>query len=448
MGSYQIVSSTGTSQFSGTQSTSNFGATVATFYPANQPSPNLSISPPAGYTAGQTFLMAATGGGTAGVASPNTPSGWTALATGGMAVFYKSATASESAYTVNFSAICAGAAIIASYPPSTVISTTPESSSTGVLTYTPGTFPSNVTSVESVECFIADIINSLGSTSPTFQQGGQTLDFPNTVWQTQVGPFGPGLNSNQPFAGVYYPVNIGLADVVGTASTPTVTSPISSNFYATFVVLQAIVAPLSAAGNIFATATVIIPSQGVSTLISTSTITDKLILSVVATLSGLSNTVNDTTEDTLVSSSGTGSLTAAPTIKAYSVISGTDAVNSVSVFSAAITLRGSTFIQPISGGIGLAFLSGTTTIIAANISTVQGITTLTGAGNLTAPANVVSQSTLSSAGAVNLQFVEVIPVTLSGSSNISTLSFSLISASGTVIAVPKLCYGQCGFIVR
>ena len=307
---YQIVTSTGTATFSGTQTSGLYTAVVVAFYPASEPSTTLTISPPAGYTAGQTFLLAVIGGGTAGVvAANNTQTGWTPLsATGGLELFSKSATGSESPYTINFPSLCAAAALITSYNPSIVISTTPVSGGTAVGTYTSSPFPSGVTATESVECFVANIANSISGSFPVNFQGGETIDCPATVWQTQVGPLGPGMVD---ISGTYFPVNIGLVDVVGTASTPTFTSPISSNFYSTFIVLQGLTSGLSGTGTISATGNLLIPQHGTGTFSGIGTVAaiPSFIFSPLASLSGTGNTAGKATQDPVASSSGTGTVT-------------------------------------------------------------------------------------------------------------------------------------------
>ena len=103
---YQIVTSTGAATFSGTAANGPYTSVVATFYPANKPNTSLVISPPAGYANGQTFLMAAIGGNTTGVVTPSTPPGWLSMAGGGIDVFYRTVTGSESPYTVTFASKC------------------------------------------------------------------------------------------------------------------------------------------------------------------------------------------------------------------------------------------------------------------------------------------------------------------------------------------------------
>ena len=291
------------------------------------------------------------------------------------------------------------------------MSTTPESSSTGVTTYTPGTFPSNVTSTQSVECFAGNIVNSLSGTFPTNFQGGETIDFPNTVWQTQVGSFGPGLFGNDPFVGVYFPVNIGLVDTVGTASTPTITSPIASNFYATFVVLQAIISALSGTGAVSASPTILIPQFGTGTFPGAGIVISAptLIYSPVSSLLGTGNAISRVTELSSAASSGTGSIS-----------------NVSSVLHVVATPS-----------------AGTSQIMAQPSGSISpGISLLKGTGNVASNATFISSTTITANGSASAYATSAPSSTITGTANVSGIFFLgihvviTLSGAGTVSANP------------
>src|ERR1035438_1696256 len=112
----------------------NFGTT-----PEHGTASTVTVSPPPAYNAGDLLILCAQGGvPTAGFTYPATPSGWTALSAGStnLGVFYKTASGSESPYTVTFSTACVGEAFVAAYPPATIVSSSFPSSASNAVTYT------------------------------------------------------------------------------------------------------------------------------------------------------------------------------------------------------------------------------------------------------------------------------------------------------------------------
>jgi hypothetical protein len=193
----------------------------------------VNVAPPSAYTAGSLLLMAAIGGNaTPSTVFPSTPSGWTAISTGGakLGIFQRIATASEFTYTVPFSAPCAAAVLVVAYPPSTVVTSAAASVATSVITYTP-TFPGGVTGTETVALFTANQVFGSGTLS-----GGESFNQPGAPWSVGVPPFGPGLQQSPVTA---FAVNVGMTDVVGSTSSPTMTTPLDSTFYSMYVVLGA-----------------------------------------------------------------------------------------------------------------------------------------------------------------------------------------------------------------
>lgn len=194
---------------------------------------SLTIQPPPVYAAGDLLVMGVmAGAGTIGGAYPETPSGWTALSSAGAALgfFYKTATSSESAYTVTLSATACAAGFVAAYPAATIISYSAGSSGNDVTSWA-ATFPSGVTADETVLLIAAAVANPRDANG---NDGYQNLNLPSG-WATDVPVSGPALPSNPDSV---QPVCIGLAGITGGTGNPVLTSPQGCNFYAGFVVLS------------------------------------------------------------------------------------------------------------------------------------------------------------------------------------------------------------------
>jgi hypothetical protein len=190
----------------------------------------VTVTPPPAYAAGDLLVMGVIGGGTsATLITASTPSGWTSRGTSGPSVFTKTATSSEpDSYTVTVSAASTIAVFIAAYPAATVVSTAFHASSAGVTSYSPA-FPSGVTSGQTVLL----IAGAVGGLTDDFW-GNQNFNLPAS-WTTEVPVFG---QSNPDNTSDVYPVAIGLADIAGSTSSPTLASAPASQFYACYLVLD------------------------------------------------------------------------------------------------------------------------------------------------------------------------------------------------------------------
>ena len=189
------------------------------------------IQPPPVYASGDLLVMGVIAGGTAatGGVVPSLPAGWTRLSATGatLATFYKTASGSESPYTVSVASTAASAGFVAAYPAASVITSSFGQSSSNVTTFT-GTFPGGVTSGETV-LLVAGAVNN-GTNA-----GYQNFNFPSSTWTTDVPVFGPALPANPDSV---QPVAIGLAEVTGSTGNPTLTSTEGCNLYGGFVVLN------------------------------------------------------------------------------------------------------------------------------------------------------------------------------------------------------------------
>lgn len=194
----------------------------------------VTITPPPGYSSGNQLIMGVIGGGTTGAAvSVTTPSGWTALSSGAeVGVFHKTAGSEPASYTITVSAIATIAVFIAAYPAATLINNAFHTSGTDITSYAP-TFPSGVTSGETVLLIAAAVAASGDVNGNT---GSQNVNLPATgSWVTEVPVFGQGLPNN---TSNVYPCAIGMADIIGSTSTPTLASPQGCQIYAAYVVLN------------------------------------------------------------------------------------------------------------------------------------------------------------------------------------------------------------------
>ena len=193
----------------------------------------VTVAPPPAYNAGGLLVMCAFGGvpNASGTVYPSVPSGWTAVSAGSapFGVFTKTATASEAACTVTFSAACVAVVTIVAYPAATVASSLFASSGNGVVTYTPA-FPSGVTSGQVVLWCAGSIDWGAGG---GYTSGLHTEELP-AAWTTVIPPLGP---SNDSVAGNYQATCIGLCQYTGVTGNPTVTSQEDSTFYSGFLVL-------------------------------------------------------------------------------------------------------------------------------------------------------------------------------------------------------------------
>ena len=191
----------------------------------------VTVQPPAAYNAGGTLIMCAFGGVTnPGTVHPSTPAGWTAVsaANAPFGIFTKTAVASETSYTVTFSATCVAVVVVAAYPAATVASSLLATSSTGIFSYTP-TFPTGVTANQVVLFFAGGIDNGAVLTS-----GFHTLKFP-PAWTQVIPPIGP---SNDSVAGNFQATCIGLAEFTGPTTAPQIQSSENSVFSTGFLVLN------------------------------------------------------------------------------------------------------------------------------------------------------------------------------------------------------------------
>jgi len=198
--------------------------------------PSVAVAPPPAYAAGDLLIMGVIAGGTAGSAVPaDTPPGWTALSGGGDApgVFAKTATDSEpSSYTVTLSGPATAAAFVAAYPAASVAGGSAAASDGDAVWYAPA-FPAGVSAGQTV-LLVAAAVASAGDVNGN--AGYQNVNLPSgSGWTTEVPVFGQALPDNT--NGVY-PCAIGLADIAGSASSPTLSSPQGCTIYTAYLVLD------------------------------------------------------------------------------------------------------------------------------------------------------------------------------------------------------------------
>jgi hypothetical protein len=198
--------------------------------------PSVAVAPPPAYAAGDLLIMGVIAGGTAGSAVPaDTPPGWTALSGGGDApgVFAKTATDSEpSSYTVTLSGPATAAAFVAAYPAASVAGGSAAASDADAVWYAPA-FPAGVSAGQTV-LLVAAAVASAGDVNGN--AGYQNVNLPSgSGWTTEVPVFGQALPDNT--NGVY-PCAIGLADIAGSASSPTLSSPQGCTIYTAYLVLD------------------------------------------------------------------------------------------------------------------------------------------------------------------------------------------------------------------
>lgn len=201
--------------------------------PQDTSATSITIPPPPLYAAGNLLVMAVTGGANGGVSpAPSTPSGWTALSASGAAlgVFTRTATGSESGYTVTMAAACCISACVAAYPAATVTAHSFGTSASGVTSYT-SAYPSGVTSSQVV-------LVPAGAIASGGNAGYQNVVCPSGL-NPVVPVFGPALPT-QPVSPVS-PCAAGLYDVTGAVMSglpaPVFTSPQPARIYAGYVVL-------------------------------------------------------------------------------------------------------------------------------------------------------------------------------------------------------------------
>ena len=205
--------------------------------PASSAASSVVVQPPA-CSSGDLLVLAAFGGGTSTTQAPSVPSGWTRVSASGAAlgVFTKAAASSESAYTVTFAGACCGVAVVAAYPPGTLISDSFPSHVTEQVTCSPS-FPAGVTSGQTVLLAGAVIANA---SDPDKGSGSEHLQFPGT-WDWDIPPVGPAMFSNP---SGYLVTALGLARYEGSTSAPELSSVVGSDFYAGYLVLD-----ISASGS-------------------------------------------------------------------------------------------------------------------------------------------------------------------------------------------------------
>ena len=121
------------------------------YTPDSTASTTLVIQPPPIYAAGNTLVMGVIAANSTGGVAASTPTGWTAVSSGGatLALFTKTASSNETPETVTLGSSCISSGFIAAYPASTVVTSSFANSSSNVVTYTP-TFPGGVTANETV----------------------------------------------------------------------------------------------------------------------------------------------------------------------------------------------------------------------------------------------------------------------------------------------------------
>jgi len=198
--------------------------------PLNGSATTITITPPLTYTTGNLLVMTVTGGSTSGTAvSADTPSGWTALSTSGVSVFYKTAGSEPASYTVTMAATCSIAAYIAAYPAATIVSHSFGSSGTNATSYTTS-YPS--ASSSQLVLVIAGAVASAGNA------GYQNVVYPAGL-NYEIPVFGQALPT-QPGT-VVYPCAVGLYDALGSViaglPTPVFTSPQVCDISVGFIVL-------------------------------------------------------------------------------------------------------------------------------------------------------------------------------------------------------------------
>jgi hypothetical protein len=188
------------------------------------------IQPPPVYASGDLLVMGVIAGGTGATGGivPSLPSGWTRVSASGatLATFTKTATGSESPYTVTVASTAASAGFVAAYPAASVVSSSFGGSGTNATSWT-GTFPAGVTGTETV-LMVCGAVNNGTNT------GYQNFNF-SSGWTTDVPAFGPALPANPDSV---QPVAIGLAEVTGSTGNPTLTSAEGCNLYGGFLVLN------------------------------------------------------------------------------------------------------------------------------------------------------------------------------------------------------------------
>jgi hypothetical protein len=197
---------------------------------------SVTVAPPPAYAAGDLLIMGVIAGGTAGSAVPaDAPPGWTALSGSGSApgVFAKTATDSEPpSYTVTLGGPATAAAFVAAYPAASVAGGSAAASDDDAIWYSPA-FPADVSAGQTV-LLVAAAVASANDVNGN--AGYQNVNLPSgSGWTTEVPVFGPALPDNT--NGVY-PCAIGLADIAGSASSPTLSSPQGCTIYAAYLVLD------------------------------------------------------------------------------------------------------------------------------------------------------------------------------------------------------------------
>ena len=351
------------------------------------------IQPPATYQSGDLLVMGVIAAGTAGGTAPSLPSGWTRQSSSGavLGVFTKTASASESSVTVSLAGTASASGFIAAYPAATVSSTSFQNSGNDILSYAP-TFPSGVTSKETVVLVAGAVASPIDVNS---NSGFQNVQYPSN-WTRDVPPFGPGLTSNSDNV---YPVSIGASEVTGSASNPTLSSPQGCNIYAGFLVLT-----ITGSSSVQAITVTAIQNALLGMAITVKAISGSqslaAILSDGATVSYYSG--GDVEPQTSITPNGTGSYVYGGLTQDYAAGSDTFTANS-----------STTFFQNIADSGNVATygtLRSTSTTTQGNAVTLGGTapTNYTNAAYaevLKAPGQTLSEITTANvAGTVNSQF--------------------------------------------
>jgi hypothetical protein len=202
---------------------------------------SLVIQPPPVYSAGNLLVMGVIAANSSGGVAASVPSGWTRVSGGGatLALFTKTATASESAYTVTLGASSVAGGFVAAYPAATVLSSSFSNSGSNVASWT-ATFPAGVTSGQTVLLLAGAVANAVAAGDPDgdYDNDSQNINLPSG-WATDVPAFGPVNGSGVPSSdSSALPVALGLAEITGTTSNPVLTNPDGGVMYAGFLVLN------------------------------------------------------------------------------------------------------------------------------------------------------------------------------------------------------------------
>jgi hypothetical protein len=200
---------------------------------------NMSVTIPAGYSAGDTLILAAIAGSSSGTA-PTAPTSWTAVAPSGIfGVWTKTAVASEPVVSFSLGSGVVLAGVAAVYRGGTVTSSTfsTAAGTAGNVSFTPpvpvsgGPHPTTVLVAANLEYGLSGWQNAEG-------QGDMSLEIP---WISRADPFSTSLLPYTAASGsplTTYNVALGLSDRQGNYPVPAVTSAQDSSFYAAVLTLS------------------------------------------------------------------------------------------------------------------------------------------------------------------------------------------------------------------